>query len=213
VASLRPFRLPGAESVGREPWRSAASLCWELGEIWNAGQNEDQLVHEAWQRNLNSPVTSAVGRLFDAAAAFVIGVRETSYEGEGPMLLEAMCRGHGSEVALPRDQDAAGVWRIDWAPLVANLRDPKIDASDKADTFHLSLAAAIAELASQIREDRDVDVVGLTGGVFQNRVLTRHAMRMLKERGFVVALSEDVPCDDAGISLGQVIEYAAHNIL
>jgi hydrogenase maturation protein HypF len=213
VASLRPFRLPGAESVGREPWRSAASLCWELGECWDAGADDDQLVHEAWQRNLNSPVTSAVGRLFDAAAAFVIGVRETSYEGEGPMLLEALCRGRGSDVTLPRELDHAGVWRIDWGPLVAYLRDPKISAGDKADTFHLSLAASIADLAGQARDDHGVNVVGLSGGVFQNRALTGHAMRMLEERGFAVALCNAVPCNDAGISLGQVIEHAAHFLL
>jgi hydrogenase maturation protein HypF len=213
VASLRPFRLPGAESVGREPWRSAASLCWELGEVWDAGPNEDPLLQQAWQRNLNSPVTSAAGRLFDAAAAFAIGVYETSYEGEGPMLLEALCHGGGSAIALPREQDQAGVWRIDWAPLVAYLRDTKNSVSDKADTLHLSLAAAIAALAKQVSNDHDVTVVGLTGGVFQNRVLTGHAMRMLKERGFDVALSKDVPCNDAGISLGQVTEHAARKIL
>jgi len=210
---LRPFRLPGAEAAGREPWRSAAALCWELGESWDAGAANDDLVHAAWQRQLNSPLTSAAGRLFDAAAAFVIGVHETSYEGEGPMRLEALCRGDGEIIALPRALDANGVWRIDWAPLLAFLRDPKIDASDKADTFHLSLAAAITATAKQFRDDHEFDAVGLTGGVFQNRVLTGHAARMLKESDFVVALNNAVPCNDAGISLGQVVEYAAYNLL
>lgn len=213
AGSLRPFRLPGAESAGREPWRSAAALCWELGESWDAGPANDDLVHAAWQRKLNSPLTSAAGRLFDAAAAFVIGVHETSYEGEGPMRLEALCRGEGEIIALPRELDANGVWHIDWAPLLAFLRDPKIDANDKADTFHLSLAAAITATAKQFRDDHEFDAVGLTGGVFQNRVLTGHAARMLKESDFVVALNNAVPCNDAGISLGQVVEYAAYKLL
>ena len=167
MASLRPFRLPGAESAGREPWRSAASLCWELGEVWDSPSEENQLLHDAWRRNLNSPITSAVGRLFDAAAAFVMGVHEPSYEGEGPMLLEALCRGGNAEIiALPRELNQDGLCCINWAPLVAYLRDPRINPSDKAGTFHLSLAATIAEIADQLRNDRDINIVGLTGVVF-----------------------------------------------
>jgi len=213
VASLRSFRLPGADSAARAPWRSAASLCWELGEPWDEGGDEAEFLYQAWRRDLNAPVTSAVGRLFDAAAAFVLDVRETSYEGEGPMLLESLCRGGGSEIVLDFEPDKNGVWRIDWAPLVAYLRDPKINAAEKADTFHLSLAAAIARFATQISGAHEFDAVGLTGGVFQNRVLTAHAMRLLKKRGFTVALNKAVPCNDAGISLGQAAEHAFYKSL
>jgi len=69
VSSFRPFRLPGAELAAREPWRSALALCWEIGADWTECPAETGLLNLAWQKQLNSPLSSSVGRLFDAAAA------------------------------------------------------------------------------------------------------------------------------------------------
>ena len=102
VASMRPFRLPGGERAGREPWRSAVSLAWELGRHAEARRlvaqlreradpaGDYDLLYHAWQRGLNMPHTSAVGRLFDAAAALTGVCRTASFEGQGPMWLEAL---------------------------------------------------------------------------------------------------------------------------
>jgi len=219
VASLRPFRLPGGERAARAPWRSAAGLCWELGRDL-PGMRTDRLVHDAWRHGLNSPPTSSAGRLFDAAAALLLGLAETSYEGQGPMMLEAAAAGASvaaSEcAALPRRADAEGVLRIDWEPLIARLWE--VGGADAlqargglartAAEFHASLAATIGAIAEDLRRATGIGRVGLTGGVFQNVRLTELAHELLEQRGFEVHLAEQVPCNDGGLSYGQIIELA-----
>jgi hydrogenase maturation protein HypF len=210
VASLRPFRLPGGERAGRAPWRSAAALCWELGRELPR-TSVDPLVRLAWNNRLNCPETSSVGRLFDAAASVVLGVDETSFEGQGPMMLEAAAAGvHASCEALPTYRDGAGLMRIDWEPLLTALieaaANDRTSASQSASVFHATLAATITSIARGQRALSGVNVVGLTGGVFQNARLTELAHGLLTREGFQVRLAERLPCGDGGLSYGQIIE-------
>lgn len=207
VASLRPFYLPGGEKAGREPWRSALSLCWEAGQEWKQCPEDPMLVHHAWQRRLNCPQTTAVGRLFDAAAALTALNHRSSYEGQGPMLLEAMCTGAGTEaISLPRARNRQGLLETDWAPLLPFLMNEKISIAERADGFHMSLAQALVAQANALREEHGELTVGLCGGVFQNRVLTEQACALLRTNGFDVRLAHQLPCNDAGLSFGQIIE-------
>jgi len=98
-ASFRPFKLPGGERAGREPWRSAAAICWEAGLECELDEASDPLLHSFWQQGTNAPLTTATGRLFDAAAALCGVVSQTSFEGQGPMQLEALATTyhHGGE--------------------------------------------------------------------------------------------------------------------
>jgi hydrogenase maturation protein HypF len=121
IARLRPFRLPGGERAAREPWRSAAALCWESGHDCPAVPAGAGALRQAWQRRVNAPQTSAAGRLFDAAAALIGVCREATFEGQAPMLLEAACQQGANPVELPLRPDAAGVWQLDWAPLLPML--------------------------------------------------------------------------------------------
>jgi hydrogenase maturation protein HypF len=121
VASFRPFRLPGGERAGREPWRSAAALCWEAGLEWARGADDMALVRAAWDRDINAPATSAVGRLFDGAAALLGVVEKGSFEGQGPMYLEAVAAGDGKAVPMPLVRNEDGVWRSDWSRLAEHL--------------------------------------------------------------------------------------------
>lgn len=210
VASLRPFRLPGGESAGRSPWRSAAALCWEL-ERELPGLHVDPLVRMAWRRNLNCPYTSAVGRLFDAAAALVLRLYDTTYEGQGPMMLEAAAAaaaGAPEGAPLPTYRDASGLMRIDWRPLIASLLDSRDSPAIRAASFHTTLASTIAAVAEEQRASSGIDSVGLTGGVFQNTRLTELAHDLLRRKGFRVCLANQVPCNDGGLSFGQILEVA-----
>jgi hydrogenase maturation protein HypF len=209
VASLRPFFLPGGDKAGREPWRSAAALCWELGQVWTDCPDGSGLACAAWERRLNCPQSTAMGRVFDAAAALVTGIHTTSYEGQGPMGLEALCARDGEALALPLGRDREGLWRLDWAPLVARLRDADLAPAQRAADLHATLARSILDQAMLFRDEQGVDRVGLTGGVFQNRGLSEQAAGLLQAQGFEVVLSQAVPCNDGGIGFGQVIEYSA----
>ncbi len=207
VASWRPFRLPGGERAGREPWRSAAALHWECGSKWSEDSEDSELAYAAWKKDINCPTTTAIGRLFDAAAAMIVGAQRTSFEAQGPMLIEALCRRPGDAVPLSLSDDE--VLRTDWSPLLPMLGDASLDPTTRAENFHATMAAALVEQALEIRRRYDVNTVGLTGGVFQNRVLANAAVEQLEEQGFDVHMPERLPCNDAALCYGQAVEVAA----
>jgi hydrogenase maturation protein HypF len=251
AASFRPFRLPGGDKAGREPWRAAAALLWETGQ---PAPFAPEPLHQAWTARLNSPASSSVGRLFDAAAALCGVCTHASFEGEGPMRLEALLAvrpelsrrepviarraatrqsrmptestdsgsprpcgprddgihgetAGGETVELPLQRDATGIWRSDWAPLLPMLADTTLPVAERAASFHLSLAHALVEQAKQLREQTGIHTIGLTGGVFQNRVLAEAAIGLIEAAGFIVHLPQRLPVNDAGLSFGQVIEF------
>lgn len=210
IGSFRPWRLQGGDRAAREPWRSAAALCWELG-LSISDNDASRLVHHAWQKNLNCNETSAVGRLFDAAAAMLELCEHANYEGQGAMLLEHACAPVGHPITLPINQNDADIWRCDWRPLVAMLQRREHHVSRRAADFHATLAYNILAQSRLARSRYNINVVGLTGGVFQNKRLTEEAVDLLKADGFQMLLSERIPCNDAGLSFGQTIE-AIHRI-
>jgi hydrogenase maturation protein HypF len=206
VASFRPFHLPGGDKAGREPWRSALALCWEAGLEWTGCPQDTSLLHAAWHRRINAPPSSAVGRLFDAAAALTGVNLKSSFEGQGPMMLEAIATTETESVALPLAPDGNGVWRSDWAPLLPMLMDDSRPAAERTGVFHASLAQAIVAQTRRVHEEHGGFTVGLSGGVFQNRLLTETALAALVAAGFETRLHQQLPCNDAGISYGQIIE-------
>lgn len=208
AATLRPFHLPGGDRAGRAPWRSAAAVCWEIGRDF-PGDLPDPIVRNAWERRLNAPQSSAAGRLFDAAAALVLGVGETSFEGQGPMWLEAIARDVAAHPRLPLLRAADDRLTIDWAPLIDwLLREGARPRDERAGVVHAALATAIVDVAQAVRERTGSDVVGLTGGVFQNRRLSELALAGLQAHGFEACLPLQVPCNDGGLSYGQVADFA-----
>jgi hydrogenase maturation protein HypF len=167
---------------------------------------ESELLFEAWRRRINAPTTSAVGRLFDAAAALTGVCTRSSFEGQGPMMLEALVDKPGNSVELPLES-RDNLLITNWEPLLPVLLDSTLTVADRAACFHASMAQAMLQQARTIRSRHGVNTIGFSGGVFQNRVLTEHAMELLSSDGFSVHLPEMIPVNDAGISFGQVIEY------
>lgn len=210
IGSLRPFRPPGADRAGREPWRSAAALIWEDGGEWEAVDAGAGLAKQAWDSHLNCPQTSAVGRLFDAAAALVCSVDKVSFEAQGPMMLEALAQNPGEVTQLPLYKDG-DILRSDWAPLLPILRNESRTPAARAEDFHTSMAATLVDQANAISRHHDVQRIGLAGGVFQNRLLTEQAITRLQIAGFEVHVNQSLPCNDASLSFGQVAEWAAAN--
>ncbi|NJN48230.1 MAG: carbamoyltransferase HypF, partial [Candidatus Competibacteraceae bacterium] len=213
LGGLRQFRLPGGDKAGREPWRSAAALCWEAEFDWETSAATDWgLARHAWERGLNSPLSSAAGRLCDAAAALIMGIHQCSFEGQGPMQLEALadgCRDCDDSIEMPLSLDEAKVLRWDWSVLLPLLTDQHASPAYRAAVFHNSLADVAIQQALSIREQYPFTAVGLTGGVFQNRWLAERIVTRLSERGIPVYLPAKTPCNDGGLSFGQIIEWAA----
>jgi hydrogenase maturation protein HypF len=180
------------------------------------------LLGQMLESGLHSPHTTSAGRLFDAAASLA-GIRQRiSFEGQAAMTLEwvadrelreaypiivAMPPAHrGHLPRAPEDRDE--ILEIDWQPLVeAMLEDSRrgVDVGIIAARFHNALVEAILAVAKAVGEPK----VALTGGCFQNRLLTERASQRLREAGFDVLLHRKVPPNDGGISLGQIAVAAA----
>jgi hydrogenase maturation protein HypF len=211
VASMHPFRLPGGERAAREPWRSAAALCWECG-IDLPGEPSLSLLKNAWEKGLNTPVTTAVGRLFDAGAGLLGLVGQASYEGQAGMYLENIAEeeagGNTGAIDLPLSQESSGLFVVDWKPLIPALLNEAVPIPQRAMQFHQSLAGSIVAQAQSLHTSTPFDRVGLTGGVFQNKLLAELAVSKLAAAGFNAYLPEKTPCNDGGIALGQLAEAA-----
>jgi hydrogenase maturation protein HypF len=211
VASMRPFRLPGGERAGREPWRSGLALCWETGIENQSAISDNTLLKQAWERGLNAPATSAVGRLFDGAASLLGLIEKASYEGQAAMYLENIAVGSAEAIELPLNQDTNGLLTADWRPLVKALLQVDVSVAQRAMQFHVSLAHSIVAQALRIHSQVPFDSIGLTGGVFQNKLLAELSVAQLTAAGFDVHLTERLPCNDGGIALGQLVESLYSN--
>ncbi len=211
LASFRSFRIPGGERAGREPWRSAAAICWESGQACPLEEASDPLLASFWRQGKNAPQTTAAGRLFDAAAALCGVCKVASFEGQGPMLFEALASSHGNfdqgRVTRLELTSTDGVYHADWTALIPMLLAESVPVAERAAHFHFSMAASLLQQAIRIREDTGVQQVGLAGGVFQNRVLTEQCIELLLKNGFAVTYPSMLPVNDAGICFGQIIEY------
>ncbi len=229
VGHLRPIAMPGGVAAIREPWRMA--LAWLAAAEGIEAAINDRLVPEGLDPAHRSamadlvargagPVTTSMGRLFDAAAA-LLGVRaRVTYEAQAAIELEALARtvprseapryegtvlvGGGARQA----QEIVGrpAAQLDPRPLIARLRaerDAGVAPALVAAGFHEAVGRAVAGLAADLAARRSLDTVVLTGGVFQNARLTEVVSVELAGAGLRVLLHADVPCGDGGISLGQ----------
>lgn len=212
VARLRRLKLQGGDAVAREPWRAAAAMCWQSGVTPPAGLVPEPLARTAWEHGLNCHESSAAGRLFDGAAALLGLGRLASHEGQAPARLEALAgKSAGSALhmddaaPLPLTANEEGVWEADWRPLVPMLLDETCPPQERAARFHASLAATALAIAEKLAARR----AGLAGGVFQNSRLSRTLLHGLRQRGIETHLGRRVPCNDAGLSFGQIMEFGA----
>ncbi|MBU6400335.1 MAG: carbamoyltransferase HypF [Verrucomicrobia bacterium] len=228
VGRLRTFPLPGGESAVYEPRRAALGLLYELfGDAAFAmrelaplraftAKEIATLKHVLAQR-LNGPLTSSAGRLFDAVASLVDLRQRVQFEGQAAMDLEFAVdaietdetyRMRYSTTAPPADaQPASEVMVVDWAPMIEALIHDTLaglPAWEITVKFHNALAEAIVAVAQHVGENRVV----LSGGCFQNRLLTERAVQLLRAAGFHAYWHQRVPPNDGGLALGQAIAAA-----
>jgi hydrogenase maturation protein HypF len=207
IGHLAPLAMPGGDRAAREPWRMAAAALFRMGrgaEIGQryAGQPGAATVETMLQRNLNSPTTSSMGRLFDAAAG-LLGVCEVQdFEAQAAIRLQQLAEGHG-QVAPPDDGyliDADGV--LDFASLLAVLADCR-DQGYGAALFHATLAAGLADWVQRAAADQGISQIAFGGGCFHNAVLSRTLSDRLGAAGLKVLAAQRMPPNDSAIALGQ----------
>ena len=206
LGHLSPLPLPGGDRAAQEPWRMAAAVLHKLGAGASIAQRfADQpaaaQIHAVLERGLNTPSTSSLGRVFDAAAA-LLGLKETaSFEGQAAMLLEGCAaRQPGTVVPWPQAWRAEE-GRLDLLPLLAHLVDWPGSREEAAARFHLTLAHALADWIAVVVPTEKT--IALGGGCFLNALLTGHLTSLLEARGCRVLTAQQLPPNDGGIALGQ----------
>jgi hydrogenase maturation protein HypF len=213
VGSLWPVRLPGGERAIREPWRMACAWALTSGISDVPARLMPSVPPSSWaqirhlaETGVAAPVTSSMGRLFDAVAA-LCGIRpKVNYEGQAAIELEAACDS-GEPGSYPIELVARGeLLLIDPRETIRSLtRDLAAGTAvpTVATRFHRGIAQATVAACSELAEAAGVDRVVLAGGVFQNRRLLEAVMAGLEQHGLGVLVPQRLPIGDGGISYGQ----------
>jgi hydrogenase maturation protein HypF len=217
-ASFAQFKLPGGDKAVKEPRRSAIGVLYEILEsilfslddiaaLKSFKRSELDVLHQMLVKNLNSPRTSSVGRLFDAVAS-IVGIRQVArYEGQAAMELEFLTLGTHSNDSYPYEFTTSSEQNdlsiIDWRSMILGIVDDvrkSVDVSLISTKFHNSLVSIVVDAAKRV----GLEKVVLSGGCFQNVYLTEHCIDGLRKEGFRPYWHQRVPPNDGGIALGQI---------
>ncbi|MCY1721111.1 carbamoyltransferase HypF [Prolixibacteraceae bacterium Z1-6] len=208
--------LPGGDLAVKEPWRMAVSwlykvfnrefLKFSLPFLKSVSKNDLNRVIKSIDNKINAPLTCGAGRLFDAVSALLELCPHSTFEAEAPMRLENR---------IARDVDETYSWKISetiefsemFIEIISDLLQ-KINPAVISAKFHNTISEIVVEGADIIRKETGFGIVVLSGGTFQNKYLTERTEQKLRARGFKVFSNCSVPCNDGGISLGQLVVAA-----
>jgi len=214
VAHLANISLAGGAKAIREPWRLAAVY---LNQVFGDSFMEldvpftRQLPLNRWATlnsmivsGINSPETSSMGRLFDAVSGLLTLRSSVNYEGQAAIELENIAERVATDVyefeVNGEEISAFSVIRR----AVEDILD-KVPAGQISARFHFSVARLVLNMAEKIREERHLNRIVLSGGVFQNMWLLNRVLHLLRASQFEVYTHSQVPPNDGGISLGQAV--------
>ena len=216
-AHLEYLPLPGGDSAIRHPWRIAAGYAHALDLeidslpfLWNIDKPNIRILKQQVDKKLNAPLTSSMGRLFDAVAS-LIGVRnEVTYEAQAAIEMEALSKPFiSSAIAYPyRFEEIADRMLIRLKDLLrAIINDIQADISPGliGACFHKTLAQMSVDICNLARKKSDLNEVALSGGVWQNRILLDLVYDGLEKDDFVVYFHKQTPTNDGGLALGQAM--------
>jgi hydrogenase maturation protein HypF len=230
VGHLEYLPLPGGAAAIKRPYRTAIgyiltllgenALSSDLPVIRETDDMEVEIIKRQIERKINSPLSSSMGRLFDAISA-LLGIRgKIDYEGQAAVELEMAA--HSSVIAGELDEAIFDIkesypYRIveDKGMKIVHLREllsgviedlhQDVSKGTIAVKFHNTVAQMTNEMCHLIADDTGINQVALSGGVFQNRLLLRKTVSLLESSRFQVLTHRQVPCNDGGISLGQAV--------
>ncbi len=222
LARFKPVPMPGATQAILEPWRNTyahlSTHCdWsDLNQRFSKldlfnylHQKPLDIINRMMVSNINSPLSSSCGRLFDAVAA-AIGLchERISYEGQAAIELESLIKTHELEsvTAYPFELEHSKILEINpapmWNALLSDLQN-KVSQSKISARFHLFITKIIVTTVKQISRQTGIKFVALSGGVFQNTTLFQLTLKQLQQAGFNVLTHQNIPANDGGLSLGQ----------
>ena len=243
-ANFAYIPMPGGAACVRNPLRMAYGALWEFDllehptakRVLDALGEQTDVLDQMIEQGINTPVTSSVGRLFDAASALLGACEHPTYEGEAAILLEAaMGDWARANAAADPSPDAAARYAVaitkNTATSNSTAQDTSVVLFDAQPTFkallddmgsgiptpliarrfHNAIVEAIVNAAKLVYNVYGVTTVALSGGVFMNRYVTEHTLAALEDEGFTVAVNRELPPNDGCISYGQAVIACAQN--
>lgn len=209
VGSLASFHLPGGERAIEQPWRIAAALSLQAG-VGSQGEREER-VRKLVHTEINSPLTSSAGRLFDAVSAMLGICEEITYEGQAAIRLETFASGFsGAPISrLPDFLVFEGEMSLlDSNRIFSYVHQDFLKNADRcrsAYLFHTILASGYAQMANERASQTGTRKVALTGGVLNNLLFRRLLIAKLQELGLEPLTHRHAPAGDGGVALGQAV--------
>ena len=215
------IKQPGGDASNHHPWRMMLSyLLHYFGESFvkdspdlfsDIDQNEINLLTSMIKKNINCPLSSSAGRLFDAVAALLGACKNTTYHAEAPMRLESLAKtevddSYGYEI------NEVVSFKETFKNMISDIRSG-IDTSIISAKFHNTIVELIVEMAIKVRDEKGLEKVALSGGTFQNRIILEKTENSLKNKGFEVFTQSEIPSNDGGIALGQLAIAAKRRVL
>jgi len=203
-------KMPGGDLVVEQPWRMVLAYLnnsqyklENLDCLKNIGQPEIELVLKMISQNINSPLTSSAGRLFDVVACLLNLYTIQTFDAEGPMRLESIADRTESGSYLFEFNN--GILKFDKTldSIIIDLKRRSIPVISAK--FHNTIVQAIKHMVIKMRNETGLNKVILSGGVFQNRVLLEKSIHILNDNKFKVFTNHSVPPNDGGIALGQLV--------
>ena len=208
------LKLPGGEKAIREPWRIAVFLLYLYYDenlfdahpkfVKEIGEKKIRDIITLLEADVNCPVTTSAGRLFDAVSSLLLVRHYNRYDGQAPILLESFADGSfEKEVSFSINPDG----ELDFRNLITQLvvyANSHSGGPEAAAFFHHTIAKALAECALRIKKETGIFDVCLGGGVFQNMLLLDSLKRLLAKNGFRVYLPKQLPINDGGLCAGQI---------
>jgi len=205
--------MPGGDKATEEPWRMAVSYLYtcygeeflnlNLPFLKRIDKSAVQLVVQAIEKKINTPVTSSAGRLFDAVAAMTGICTHSDFHAEAPMRLESAIK---PDVTEEYDFSISDV--ISFRETIRSVVDDiqvNVPVSRIAARFHNTIISAIFAAVSELSDKTSIRKVALSGGTFQNRYILERVEKKLSGAGFTVYSSHHVPVNDGGVALGQLV--------
>jgi hydrogenase maturation protein HypF len=220
LAHLSTVEMPGGDAAIQEPWRMAVSHLYRAYgpeykdlklSILQDHADKITLIEQMIDKSINSPLTSSCGRLFDSVAA-LLGMRHTvSFEGQAAAELEMLLEPDNTDSSsYPFEIIKAEnkPWLLPVKPIITGIVEDLLENIPPqliSKRFHNTLAALFTGICQEIRDQKNINSVVLSGGVFQNLNLLRPVKSSLEVLSFDVYAHEQVPTNDGGLSLGQAV--------
>jgi len=215
---LEYIAMPGGQAAVREPWRMAVSwlyrsfgkhfVSFRMDLIKSLDKKKIAMLRQMIDKKINSPLTSSMGRLFDAASSLILNKKDAISEAALPIELESIasypCEDkYGYDLKVKNgiiSVDAAGII----TGIVKDLAARRISSSVISAKFHNTVADMVVKVSMRLRKSANTDRVVLSGGVFSNKILLRRTRSILQGAGFTVYTSLNNLTGDVGIPLGQI---------